>query len=298
MGLVFETKTNLPKYTHAQNPFIEDLEFPKIRIHFASRDNQNRSHAMCIETTYFDLTSGNKLQIKPFQTLDLGEIGAFDDCGVMPHCIVKQRTETLLYYTGWSKSVTVPFSFHIGLAKRLPLDRNFSRVSKAPIIGRTNDDPFIVGAPFVLGQKPNLLMFYTSLLKWEEEGDQISHHYFIKRSTSLDGHKWQSNSEFIIKPFLNEIAQARPVAIKYHGKNLLFFSSRSKNSTYKLELAKFEQAGKFTRLPSPTFAGAPDWWEIDMRCYAWPFIFQNELFILFNGNGYGVDGFGIAKLEV
>ena len=30
MGLVFETKTNLPKYTHAQNPFIEDLEFPNV----------------------------------------------------------------------------------------------------------------------------------------------------------------------------------------------------------------------------------------------------------------------------
>ena len=38
---------------------------------------------------------------------NIGELGAFDDCGVMPHSVLKIRNQYVMYYTGWSKSVTV-----------------------------------------------------------------------------------------------------------------------------------------------------------------------------------------------
>ena len=48
--------------------------------------------------------------------LDLGELGCFDDVGVMPSCIVNVDGAKLLYYAGWNTSTTVPYRISIGLA--------------------------------------------------------------------------------------------------------------------------------------------------------------------------------------
>src|ERR1700722_7458239 len=113
-GLIFKPSVEGWMATHAQNPLPEDLGNGKVRVHFASRDSQNRSRA-----GYFECSMENPLQILNISKtplLDLGELGTFDDSGVMPSSILSIKGRKHLYYTGWSRTVDVPFAFHIGLA--------------------------------------------------------------------------------------------------------------------------------------------------------------------------------------
>ena len=48
--------------------------------------------------------------------LGLGELGAFDDSGVTSSCLVTHDGRKYLYYTGWTRGVTVPFYLFAGLA--------------------------------------------------------------------------------------------------------------------------------------------------------------------------------------
>ena len=177
----YKTRKFGDKISHAQNPFIEKIDNDNITIHFSSRDHENRSSCMSIDTTFYNLINGNLTNLRPVETLGLGEIGTFDDCGTMPHSIINFRKQKLLYYTGWSKAVTVPFSFHIGVAVKNSSSEQYRRISQAPIMGRSINDPFIVGAPFVQKKGKILEMYYTSLKKWEVR-EKIIHNYYYQNN--------------------------------------------------------------------------------------------------------------------
>ena len=114
LGLIFAPPGTDWMATHAQNPMPEPLGGDRYRIHFATRDRSNRSRG-----GYFDFDIRNPsrvLAVSAVPTIDLGELGAFDDSGVMPSALVEVDRVRQMYYTGWARAVDVPFSFHIGLA--------------------------------------------------------------------------------------------------------------------------------------------------------------------------------------
>ena len=111
-GLIFQPKGSGWQLTHAQNPFGEFIEEHLLRIFYSARDEQNRARGGVFEYNLKHHTVHNQSE-KPI--FDLGRPGAFDDCGVMPSCLVNQGGNQYLYYTGWSKAVVVPFTFFIAL---------------------------------------------------------------------------------------------------------------------------------------------------------------------------------------
>jgi hypothetical protein len=166
LGLVFSPNKLLSwQQSHIQNPNPVQLSDHVFRVFFASRDASN-----VVRPGYFNLDLNNPLAEKNLSQnplLDVGELGAFDDCGGMPHSILKINNQFVMYYSGWSKSVTVAVSFHIGIAVSDSLDGPFVRYSRAPVLGRNHCDPFIVGAPFVFKNAELFTMLYFSCLKWD-----------------------------------------------------------------------------------------------------------------------------------
>jgi hypothetical protein len=45
-----------------------------------------------------------------------------------------------------------------------------------------------------------------------------------------------------------------------------------------------------------TFDVSEEGWDSEMMCYPYVFDHKGERYMLYNGNGYGKSGFGIAKL--
>ncbi len=281
--------------THAQNPLPEPLGGWVFRVHFASRDGLNRARG-----GYFDVDLRrpfDTLAVSEMPTLDLGELGAFDDCGVMPSSLVDLPGERRLYYTGWSKAVEVPFSFHIGLAVSVNGGLTYRRASRAPVLGRTHHDPFITGAPYVLLEQGLFRMWYISATKWEKTPEQPKpkHYYTVKYAESVDGLSWHTSDHLCIDYVRDEYAIARPVVFKDGDRYHMWFTFRGGHDTYRVGTAESDDGVHWRRSAEPLGLDvASSGWDSNMICYAHPLRYDGALYALYNGNDYGLTGVGLA----
>lgn len=296
LGLIFTPDRNLYwQQSHAQNPFPMQISAHLFRIFFSSRDKGNISR-----TGFFDLDMREPSAKKNYSrtpVLDVGELGAFDDSGAMAHSIIKVDDEYFLYYTGWTKAVTVPFLFFIGLAKSTSLDGPFIRVSKAPVLGRNYYDPFLTSAPYVTITDNAYTMFYISGIRWEKEREgNIKHYYTAKEARSNDGATWKTNAKIIITLEDDEYAVARPVIFKDKSQYELWYSYRGGKNTYRMGLIGSKDLKTWQKL-NLDFPLSETGWDSEMVCYGHPFIYNGKKYLLYNGNDYGRDGAGLAVLD-
>jgi hypothetical protein len=298
LGLKFKPTGNGWTVSHGQNPFAEDLGGGRVRLHFACRDDKKRSRGASLDATWDQLVAENTpLTDQPQMTLEIGALGAFDDCGAMPSSLVNHRGAQYLYYTGWSQAVTVPFSFHIGLA----IAENggaFQRLSQAPVLGRTAEDPFITGAPWVMIDHGMFRMWYISATGWDGLADGSARHYYlIKHAYSDDGIVWRSTEQPCVGFRPGEYALARPVVTRDPNGYRMLFSFRGGDDSYRVGFAQSDDGLSWQRDESIYLdVGPEDAWDGKMVCYAFPFRHGEREFLLYNGNDYGAGGFGVARL--
>lgn len=299
MGLIFDpARPGLPwMKTHAQNPMAEHLGGGVFKVYFATRDCRNRSRGGFF---VFDIA-------RPFDTLehsvepliDLGPLGAFDDSGVMPSALVDYQGSRYLYYTGWSRTVDVPFAFHIGLALSNNGGKTFHRPTLAPVLGRNRHDPYITGAPSVLLEDGVFRMWYISGTKWEASNTtKPKHFYTVKYAESSDGLNWITNSDLCLEYEAQEYAIARPIVRKRPtGHYEMWFTFRGGTDTYRLGVARSADGRTWERDPTPIGIDvSPAGWDSEMICYGYPFEHGGVLYALYNGNSYGATGVGLAAL--
>src|SRR5581483_7904164 len=125
---------------HASIPVAHLVSESVLRIYFGPRDAQGRTRTAFIDVDADDLTRVLRVHDKP--VLDLGALGAFDDSGAMPSCLVRRGSDLYMYYIGWNQGVTVPYRNSIGLAVSTDGGETFERVCDGPVIDRTQDEPY------------------------------------------------------------------------------------------------------------------------------------------------------------
>ncbi len=131
-GLLIEPPVHLPWSTsHAAVPHVQEND-GSLDVYFTTRDDHRRSH---IAVARVDL-EGGRVEVAPDPVLVPGQLGAFDDSGVMTSCLVRNGDQSYLYYQGWSLGVTVPFYVFGGCAiserPGAPLDVTRSTRTCAP----------------------------------------------------------------------------------------------------------------------------------------------------------------------
>ena len=297
LGCIFSPPKSGWMFSHAQNPFPESLGGGNFKIHFASRDHLNRSRGGFF---IFHIEKPNEiLDVSLIPTIELGPLGAFDDAGVMPSSIVNNGSSSLMFYTGWSRTVDVPFAFHIGMATSYNSDI-FNRISNAPVLGRNYFDPYIVGSPYVLIENGIFRMWYVSCTKWikNEEMVKARHYYTIKYAQSSDGIHWVCTSDLCLDYRENEYALARPVVWKSQYGYEMWFTVRGGLNTYRIASALSLDGVKWSRSDdSLNVDPTPGEWDAEMICYAHPIFYNDKHYMLYNGNDYGATGIGLAVLE-
>ncbi len=114
-GLIYQTAGQYEwNKSHAQLPIVDVVDESRLRIYFASRDAENRSRIGYVEVEAAH--PENLLYEHDQPLLPLGNLGAFDESGMMPVCIVSHGDRKYLYYAGWSLKRSVPYHNCIGLA--------------------------------------------------------------------------------------------------------------------------------------------------------------------------------------
>lgn len=279
--------------SHASNPVAEQRGNGLLRVYFSSRDQNNRSSIGWVE---IDIREPHKiLSLSEKPVLGPGEIGTFNDSGSSMGCLVQKGDTQFLYYLGWNLGVTVPWRNSIGLARRSASNGSFEIQSKAPVLDRNPFDPYSVSYPWVLRDQDCWRMWYGSNLKWGPEQKDMAH--LIKYAESTDGIHWLTNDQISVN-FKNEeeYALSKPCIIKENGVYRMWYSYRGKG--YRIGYAESGDGIHFERMDQKAGIDiSVSGWDSETVEYPCVFDLQGTRFLLYNGNRYGLTGFGLAVLE-
>lgn len=292
LGHIFVADRHYPwMQTHAANPVARHLGEGFFRIYFSCRDAQNRSGIGTLEIDIDAPTEIVSLCAEP--VLLPGEIGAFDDSGVSMGCLVEHKKTTYLYYMGWNLGVTVPWRNSIGMAIEQK-DGRFVRYSQAPILDRNTYDPFTLSYPFVLKEGELWRMWYGSNLKWGTQHSDMDH--VIKYAESKNGIHWKPSGKTAIGiEHDGEYAFARPCILKDNYHYHMWYAYRG--DCYQIGDATSKDGYNWSRNDRQvTLSPSEEGW--DSQSVAYPYVFKhgNNTYMLYTGNNYGREGFGIAIL--
>jgi hypothetical protein len=246
----------------SQLPTIQDRN-ENLRIYYSIRINK-KSYINYIEVLKKNLKV-SYINKKP--VFFPGKDGLFDDAGVMPSCIEKNK----LFYTGWNTRKTVPYSHAIGVAEFNESKNIFERINDWPVLDRSEGVAYLANSPFVKDNK----MWFCNGSGWEGN--------FPKYNISLAKkykNQWKFSKKIIGKK--NE-ACSRPFVCSFG----IFFAKKNKIKNYEIFLLSKNKIKKIIKKSNGSC------WDSDMTCY--PCLYNNLIF--YNGNNYGQTGIGVAIIE-
>ncbi len=294
-GLIFEPPKNLGwVVSHAAVPFALRIDQDIYRIYFSSRDNFNRSQTGFIEV---DIKNPKDiLQTTNNPVLKFGDDGTFDESGAMPSWLVDQGDCLYLYYIGWNVGATVPFRNSIGLAISGDGGRSFEKYGDGPIMDRSIYDACFVANPCILIESDIWRMWYLSCIKWGVGANGAKHYYHIKYAESKDGIEWERQGIVCIDFKSNdEYAISRPCVLKEEGIYKMWYSYRGES--YRIGYAESQDGLQWERKDEDAGIDVSETgWDSEMICYPHVFEHNGEKYMLYNGNGYGKSGIGLALL--
>ncbi len=267
----------------------------EFRVYFSTRDRQNRSH-----TAFFDFDirqPSPPLRVAAEPLLAPGGIGMFDEDGAMASWLVPDGERLLLYYIGWNLGRSVPFRNAIGVAQSFDQGESFSRVSLGPVLDRGVHDPCFTSSPCVLLEGGRWRMWYQSCVSWDLVQGMPQHRYHLKYAESADGIDWRCNGRVAIDfDGEGEFALTRPCVVRDPDRYRMWFSRRGAH--YRIGYAESLDGLTWQRLDADVGIDVSDsGWDSEMICYPFVFDSEGERYMLFNGNGYGASGIGLAVLE-
>ncbi len=227
--------------------------------------------------------------------------GTFDYHGMMPACVGQHNDRLLLYYCGWLRLVDVPYAVSIGIAVSKDGGNTFARLGDGPMFSRTLEEPFQENSPFVLHDGDRWHLWYGSGDRFD--GTHMEAMYVIKHAWSTDGIEWHRDGIATIPPVVDYECQARPMVVQFGRHWAMWFcyryglGFRNRDRGYRIGFAWSEDLVTWHR--DDSLAGldvSPEGWDSEMVCYPLVFRVGNEVYMYYNGNAFGEDGFGCARL--
>lgn len=291
-------------HSHAQNP--SPLVFDNfIRVYFNTRpkkqDRNFISYPTFIDLDINDLSNIIRINEKP--VLELGGIGCFDEFGCMVSDVIKFGNRILMYYVGWTRCVSVPYNWSIGVAESLNGGETFNRLYNGPIISAQFNEPFLQnGATIKIESDNKWLMWYSSGKKWIEKDNKMESVYQICKASSKNGFNWIRDGKNIIESKFECETQTTPTVFKLGSKYHMIFSSRhsvnfrNPKRGYKLGYAFSSSGNSWTRDDSILKFENSNW-DLEMKCYPRVISINGKHILFYCGNNFGEKGFGYAEIQ-
>jgi predicted GH43/DUF377 family glycosyl hydrolase len=281
--------------SHTSMPSTLYIEKNIFRVYFATRCKNQKSRVAYIEVD-LDLPS-QPLSLSLEPVLNIGKPGFFDDSGVYPGNILMHDDGVLrMYYCGRNNGISPLYYMSIGLAESQDQGKTFTRVFNAPMLGRSEYDPWMVSTPYVIQKELEHHMFYLSGIGWDIKNNKSF--YDIKYASSSNGLHWNREGKTILSLREGESNIAAPSIVKWGDNYAMFFSYVGNNRNYKIGMAYSENLIEWNRVEDPAgLALGPDSWDSEAMAYPHVFWHNEKLYLLYSGNSNGRDGLGLAVYE-
>lgn len=280
-----------------------------VRIYFSTREKDDKGKYLShISFVDMDKAFRQIINVSTKSVIELGGLGCFDEHGIFPINVYKDKNKILAYTTGWNRKVSVSADASIGLAISTDSGLTFKKVGNGPIITSSLNEPFLVGDAFVTVFDDTYHMWYIHGSMWisapaENAPQRV---YKIVHAQSTDGINWDLEGKHIIADKLDENeCQALPTVIRHKDLYHMFFCFRqatdfrkNKDRGYRIGYAHSVDLKNWTRDDEQAGIGISEGeWDSDMMCYPHVFKCNDKIYMLYNGNEFGRFGFGIAVLE-
>ena len=140
-------------------------------------------------------------------------------------------------------------------------------------------------------------MWYGSTVTWDAGNGEMLH--VINHATSNDGDQWRRHGLSV--PYQLGVAQAfsRPTVVKdTDGFHMWFSYRRGTGQKYRIGYAFSTTGSKWElKLDETGIDVSAEGWDSEMIEYPFVLDHQGQRYMLYNGNGNGKTGFGLAVLE-
>ncbi len=303
-GLVFSPQQYGLEY--AKSPQVIVFE-EYVRVYFSACKRD--SHKLISYVCYADFTKDfQKVIGVAKQILPEGRLGCFDEHGIFPFSPVRNGNEIWAYTSGWSRRVSVSIDTGIGLAvSKDGRGDSFERVGEGPVLTSSLEEPFLVVDGYVRKFQDRFHMWYIFGQDWKvyDKGQEPDRIYKIGHAVSQDGIEWSRDHVCIIPDKIQDESQALPCVLFHQGKYHMYFCYRNSydfrqnsDNAYRLGYACSEDMIHWKRNDEYIDLVIPDHeWDSEMQCYPHVFEMDQNLYMLYNGNSFGKNGFGLAVME-
>lgn len=283
------------KYAFPPTPYLLDND--RLRIYVAFCDENTIGRIGFVDVNPDNPSRILKISQKP--VLNIGTPGAFDENGVVPTSIVDFEGKIYLYYVGFQLGYKVRYFQFQGLAISEDRGNSFKRYSKVPIIDRSNQELLNRTSAFVMYDENFFKMWYVAGSEWIEVKGKLLPMYNLRYLESKNGKEWGKEGKVCID-FKNndEHAFGKPYIIKANGIYEMFYSIRTKSKGYRLGYAESKNGIDWERRDDKIgIHPSKNGWDSQMIAYSCIVMYNEKVYMFYNGNNCGETGFGYALLK-
>lgn len=294
LGLLYNPEPLHPKLvSHAANPLAVFLENDVYRVFFSGRDAQNRSSVGYVDV---DIAKSKVIYVHDKPVFEHGTDDSFYSHGVSIGNCYEAHGKRYMLFMGWQYPSGGHWRGDVG---RLELGADYSLhiESEEPFMAADAIDAVSLSYPWVVQEAQGLYqMWYGSTVTWDAGNGEMLH--VISYATSVDGDHWQRHGLSV--PFQLGVAQAfsRPSVLKDADGLHMWFSYRSgTGQKYRIGYAVSTTGNKWElKLKEVGIDVSNEGWDSEMIEYPFVFDHKGKRYMLYNGNGNGKTGFGLAVL--
>jgi len=309
IGHVFNPKNHQQDWMHSYAQCPSAVIFDDfVRVFFSCRPEKDQNNQYVSNIAFVDLDRNNLQEIVNMAKnplMPLGELGTFDEFAIYPTSVFSHGDKLLMYYAGWTRQQSTPYTCSIGLAISYDNGVSFKRYSKGPILTKSANEPFELSGPKIKIINTLYFMYYLAGEKWVKFEDKVESVYKIRLATSKDGINWHKRNVNMIPPVLPEDeCQAGPDVIFLNDRYHMFFTYRyahdfkNKERGYKIGYAYSFDAINWKRDDSQVGIRLSETgWDSEMMHYPHVFELDGKVYMIYNGNNFGEEGFGLAEME-
>ncbi len=300
LGIIFCPKGEFAwAKSHALVPTPIFINSETLRIYINCLDAKGISRPGYLDYSVHDLSK--PLFFSPEPILDLGLPGTFDDNGVMVCSVVKVSDNLWhMYYVGFELGEKIRYRLFTGLAISKDGGASFLKYSDTPILERSSSEKYFRTAPFCLCINNKFKLWYAAGSSWKNINGKDLPIYDLRYLESDDGINWGKKGKIVMPLDRNdEHGFGRPYIFIENGIYKMFYSIRKVScSAYRIGYAESLDGTVWNRMDNQlNFDVTEKSFDSEAIMFAAPIKINNKLYLFYNGNNFGKDGFALAILE-
>jgi hypothetical protein len=296
-GLVFETARHgvggwMRHSALTPTPYPIDEEH--IRVFAGFRDENGISRIGYVDVRADDPTVVVRISTEP--VLDIGRGGCFDDNGLILGDVIDAPGGLHLFYVGFQRVAKAKFLAFTGLAVSGDGGECFERVQETPILDRAPGRSTIAAIHSVIRENDVWRLWYAVGDDWEIRDGQAYPRYHIRYAETRDLKSMAREDHVCLLPRGDEYRIGRPRVYRFDEHYSMYFTRGNLTGEYLPGFARSADGIAWERRDEcfGLDLSATGW---DSRTLCYPALIRrnDKLWMFYNGNDMGIDGFGVAE---